>query len=169
MPRRADSTSVPLTCGRSRSPSTSRKEREAADPARPRRVRGLPPRCGCAGSGDRLARADEVDARDLLAVVEEALAAGATAVAGGAPRDGEGYFFEPTVLSGLQQDDHASQDEIFGPIITVQQFSDEDEAVRWANGVRYGLAAVWPVDDSFPASDAPAWTGIRVGSPRSDR
>jgi betaine-aldehyde dehydrogenase len=52
-----------------------------------------------------------------------------------------GFFYEPTVVSGLRQDDEASQNEIFGPVITVQQFSDEDEAVRWANGVKYGLAS----------------------------
>jgi betaine-aldehyde dehydrogenase len=52
-----------------------------------------------------------------------------------------GYFYSPTVVSGLEQDDEASQNEIFGPVITVQQFSDEDEAVRWANGVKYGLAS----------------------------
>jgi len=55
--------------------------------------------------------------------------------------NGAGYFYSPTVVSGLRQDDEASQNEIFGPVITVQPFSDEDEAVRWANGVRYGLAS----------------------------
>lgn len=55
--------------------------------------------------------------------------------------NGSGYFYSPTVVVGLRQDDEASQNEIFGPVITVQPFSDEDEAVRWANGVRYGLAS----------------------------
>src|SRR5918997_1778227 len=55
--------------------------------------------------------------------------------------NGSGYFYSPTVVSGLRQDDEASQTEIFGPVITVQPFSDEDEAVRWANGVKYGLAS----------------------------
>jgi betaine-aldehyde dehydrogenase len=53
----------------------------------------------------------------------------------------QGFFYSPTVVSGLRQDDEASQNEIFGPVITVQSFSDEDEAVRWANGVKYGLAS----------------------------
>ncbi len=65
-------------------------------------------------------------------------------VAGGTIVDRAGYFFSPTVVAGLEQDDEMSQNEIFGPVITIQKFSDEAQAVKFANGVAYGLASsVW--------------------------
>lgn len=68
----------------------------------------------------------------------------ATIEAGGHRQGATGYFHEATIVSGLLQSDEAVQNEIFGPVITVQKFTDEAQALEWANGVQFGLASsVW--------------------------
>jgi aldehyde dehydrogenase (NAD+) len=76
-------------------------------------------------------------------IVSQAVAAGGEALTGGgrAPAPQDGSFYLPTVLTGLPQDSEAVQGEIFGPVLTVQTFSDEEEAYALANDSRYGLAA----------------------------
>jgi betaine-aldehyde dehydrogenase len=85
--------------------------------------------------------------RDRVAGFVERAPSHARVTAGGNASGDAGYFFEPTVVAGLSQDDELVQEEVFGPVITVQQFSDEAQALAWANGVKYGLASsVWTKD-----------------------
>ncbi|MDL9945147.1 aminobutyraldehyde dehydrogenase [Gordonia sp. ABSL11-1] len=73
----------------------------------------------------------------------------ATVAAGGKRKGDKGFFIEPTVITGVRQDDKLVQEETFGPVITVQPFSDEKQAIEMSNDVAYGLASsVWTSDHS---------------------
>ena len=95
------------------------------------------------------AEADDLDMGSLIAPAQVDKVAdmvdrareGAEVVVGGQRPDRPGAFYEPTVIAGPEQASEIVQDEVFGPVVTVQRFSDEAQAIRWANDVRYGLAA----------------------------
>jgi acyl-CoA reductase-like NAD-dependent aldehyde dehydrogenase len=71
---------------------------------------------------------------------------------GGRAMDRAGWYYEPSVIFGVGQTDEIVQREVFGPVLTLQEFADEDEAVRLANSTRYGLSAMVFTSDAARAS-----------------
>jgi aminobutyraldehyde dehydrogenase len=87
--------------------------------------------------------------------LDRAAAAGIRAAVGGAPLEGPGYFVPPTVLVDVPQDAEVAREEIFGPVVTVETFDTEDEAIRRANDVPYGLAASVFTENSQRSLEVP--------------
>ena len=99
---------------------------------------------GDPGTDDEIGMGPVISAEQqqrVLGFVERAKAAKATVVTGGGTVGDRGFFVAPTIVADVAQDAEIVQNEVFGPVVTVQRFASDDEAIAMANDVRYGLAA----------------------------
>jgi betaine-aldehyde dehydrogenase len=104
---------------------------------------------GAPDSGSYFGPVNNASQLERVSGMIDALPANAHVELGGARQGDTGYFYPATIVTGLKQSDDAIQNEIFGPVITVQSFSDDAQALEWANGVQYGLSSsVWTADHS---------------------